>query len=1157
MSELHAHQTNQRVAADPNLSAWVAANAGSGKTRVLVDRVTRLLLMGTRPSGILCLTFTKAAAAEMALRLTERLGKWTTLDDASLKADLFELLGQQVSEADIAAARKLFAHTLESPGGLRLQTVHAFCEALLKRFPVEAGVPPGFAVADEAATRELFAVARDRVLGDSLNDADFAPVVRFFAERVDDSRFGNLIKALLGKRRDLGLLLQAHGDAAAASGALYAQLGLPPDATREGMIGVHIAGMALADLRRAVDALTQGGTNDRKLGEPLAGWLAAGAAAERFEAEWMASFFTQKGEPRSNLASKAAQKLDAACVDTLKQEQDRLITLQQQLNAVAIAEATSMLLRLGERLLEAYGALKTAYGLLDYDDLILKSRDLLVEPSRVPWVMFKLDQGIDHILVDEAQDTSPDQWSVVAALAEEFFSGTGARDGLRRTIFAVGDVKQSIYSFQGARPQAFLDMRSDFRRRAEAVGEQLHPVPLEMSFRSAPAVLQLVDAVFAQEAARPGVVEDRPLHHKAKRANEAGRIEIWPPFRPDPKAQSEPWDAPLDYVGQKDPRVRLAETIATRIRHWIDHEDLPALGRRIQPGDVMILVRRRNVFFEAMVQALKNANVPVAGADRMILAEQVAVLDLLALGAFCLLPEDDLTLATVLKGPLFNFSEDDLFKLCWQRQEARLWHELLRRAHEQPHWQAASDELHHLLNRADLVPPFAFYGAMLGAGGGRRRLIARLGSQANEPIDEFLSATLSYEREAAPSLQGFLAWFPQHAGEIKRDLDQGRNEVRVLTVHGAKGLEAPVVILPDCCDLPQERDGEGLLWGEAPQPPRRPVMGGPRAAQAVPQLYWPMRKDSDTALTAALRNARRDEQMAEYRRLLYVALTRARDRLYVCGYLNGKTAENGPPTGSWYDLIVGGFAALQPQQAIALPWGEEGLRYETYPEQRAAPATAASAPQGFAPPAWLHRLPPPEPAPPRPLTPSRPSKAEPPPLSPTAPDRLAGLARGKLIHRLLQTLPDLPDSQRAAAAARYLAHPMHGLAPQAQAEIATEVLAVLTDTTFAPVFASGAQVEAPLVGRLGKRLVTGQIDRLLVTDAAVLVVDFKTNRPPPTNPEEVDPAYLDQMALYRGLLQAIFPDRPVRAALLWTYAPRLMPLPAALLDRRLANFTAT
>lgn len=1156
-TELSLHQANQRVAADPTLSAWVAANAGSGKTRVLVDRVTRLLLAGTRPSGILCLTFTKAAAAEMAIRLTDRLGAWTTLPDDALKASLFELLGRPVTNDDMLTARRLFARTLEAPGGLRLQTVHAFCEALLQRFPVEAGVPPGFAIADEAITADLFAEARSRVLEQGLSgDATLAPVIRFFAERLDDARFERLFATLLGKRRDLAVLLEDSGGAEAAIGRLYAQLGLPPDATREGEIRRHVDGMAIGDLRRAVAALLQGGANDSKLGKKLDQWLAAGCLPERFEAEWLPAFFT-KSDPNKaldKLASKMAEKIASDCGAILQAEQQRLLALKLILNALTVAEATAMLLRLAEHMLHAYAELKARRGLLDYDDLILRSRELLVEPSRVPWVMFKLDQGIDHILVDEAQDTSPDQWSVVAALAEDFFTGFGARD-VRRTIFAVGDVKQSIYSFQGARPQAFLDMRKDFARRAEAVGERLHAVPLEMSFRSAPAILQMVDAVFEDEAARKGLTEDgAELRHRARRREEAGRVEIWPPFKPDPAAQSEPWEAPLDYVGKRDPRVRLAECIAAQIKQWTLHEDLPSAGRKVRPGDVMILVRRRNVFFEAMVQALKKAGVPVAGADRMKLAEQIAVLDLLALGSFCLLPEDDLTLATVLKGPLFNFSEDDLFTLCWKRQERRLWHELQRRADDKPHWRAAVHELREIMARADLMPPFAFYAELLGAGGGRRRLVARLGAQANEPIDEFLAATLNYEREATPSLQGFLAWFPRHAGEIKRDLEQSRDEVRVLTVHGAKGLEAPIVILPDCCDLPQERNGEGLLWGEASEPPRHPTAG---PAQTVPRLYWPLRKENDTPLTASVRLARQEEQMAEYRRLLYVALTRARDRLYVCGYLNAKTAEKGPPPQSWYTLIEAGLNRLSPIQTVPLPWGEDGRRYETFGDQRGKTAPESEQKPSPPLPAWCRAPAPPEPSPPRPLSPSRPSRSDPPPLSPTAPDRIAGLARGRLIHRLLQTLPELPPDERKNAATRFLALPAHGLNGAQQAEIAREVLTVLQEPSFAAVFQPGAQVEAPLAGRLGERLVVGQVDRLIVNDDAILVVDYKTNRPPPSRAEEIDPAYLEQMALYRGLLQQIFPGRPVHAALLWTYAPRLMPLSSSLLDRALGAFTAT
>ncbi len=1159
-AELNAHQTGQRVAADPGLSAWVAANAGSGKTRVLVDRVTRLLLAGTRPSGILCLTFTKAAAAEMAIRLTDRLGAWTTATDEKLRAELRDLLGRQIAAEDMAAARRLFARTLESPGGLRLQTVHAFCESLLQRFPVEAGVPPGFAVADEAATAELFAQAQEQVLAASADDAEFAPVIRFFAERMDDARFRSLLRLLLSRRRDLGILLAEAGGADGAIGRLHAQLGIAPDATREGEIRRHIDGLALADLRRAAAALLQGGKKDGELGARLDAWLAAGCLPERFEAEWLPAFFTRSDPTKivERLATQAAEKIAAGCGAVLKAEQERLVALKLVLNALTVAEATGMLLRLAERLLQAYAALKAARGQLDYDDLILRSRDLLVEPTNVPWVMFKLDQGIDHILVDEAQDTSPDQWSVIAALAEDFFSGLGARD-IHRTVFAVGDVKQSIYSFQGARPKAFLDMRRDFARRAEAAGRQLHAVPLEMSFRSAPAVLQLVDAVFADDAAREGVAEDgRPLHHRASRREEAGRIELWPPFKPDPLAQSEAWDVPLDYVGRRDPRVRLAECIAQQIRCWMDGEDLPSQGRRIRAGDVMILVRRRNVFFEAMVQALKKAGVPVAGADRMKLAEQMAVLDLLAIGAFCLLPEDDLNLAAVLKGPLFNFSEEDLFALAWRREEKRLWHELLRRADEQPHWRAAATGLRGLMARADLVTPFAFYAELLGAGGGRRRLVARLGAQANEPIDEFLAATLNFEREAAPSLQGFLDWFPRHAGEVKRDLEQSRDEVRVLTVHGAKGLEAPIVILPDSCDLPQEREGEGLLWSEAPEPPRRPAPG---PAQAVPQLYWPMRKDCDTPLTAAIRSRRNAEQMAEYRRLLYVALTRARDRLYICGYLNGRTAEKGPPAQSWYALAAAGLDRLSPMEEIALPWDRDGAktgrRFESFPGHRGTtkPQTATAGLRAL--PDWARRAAPDEPLPPKPLSPSRPSRREAPPLSPAAAGRVAGLARGRLIHRLLQTLPDLAPPLREEAARRFLAHPAHRITAEAQAEIAAEVLAVLDDSGFGAVFSAGAEVEAPLAGRLGDRLVAGQVDRLIVNGNAVLVVDYKTNRPPPARVEDVDPAYLEQMALYRGLLQQIFPRHAVQTALLWTFAPRLMPLPDALLDAALANFTAT
>lgn len=1138
--DLLLHTRNQRGAADPGLSAWVAANAGSGKTSVLVDRVTRLLLAGTRPNGILCLTFTKAAAAEMANRLNKRLGDWALLPDDKLRPALTDLLSRPASAGDLDTARRLFARTLEAPGGLRLQTVHAFCEALLKRFPVEAGVPPHFSIADDARAADLLQSARERMLRRALRDDGLKEALQFIAERLDDARFDKLLRALLNKRRDLVQWFDAAGGVENAIAELRQRLQVRAD-SEAALIADHIAMMPVADLRRAVAALSQGSKNDMQLAGKLAPWFGDGLPAARFLQEWLPAFFTGEGEPRKKLANKDALKLCPDADDILQAEQQRLMALRGQLNALLVLRASASLLRLGAELLDGYASAKRAQGLLDYDDLILRSRDLLTEPTQVAWVMFKLDQGIDHILVDEAQDTSPDQWRVIEALADDFFTGAGARPGLR-TVFAVGDAKQSIYSFQGARPKAFLDMRDRFRGKAEDAALTFRVLPLQMSFRSTPAVLRLVDAVFRLEAAQAGVVEPGDeLEHRARRTDAPGQVELWPTLAPPERQAVEAWDVPLDYIGADDPRITLAKRIAAQVKSWLGREWLPGQGRMVTAGDVMILVRRRNTFFDAMVRELKLADVPVAGADRMQLAEQIAVQDLLALAQFCLLPEDDLTLATVLKGPLFNLPEDDLFALCHERgKSAGLWPVLRRRAAEKPLWTRAAEELGTLLNRADRATPFAFYAELLGAGGGRQRLLARLGQEADEPIDEFLAATLAYERDAAPSLQGFIAWFHAHAGEVKRDLDQGRDEVRVLTVHGAKGLEAPIVILPDTCDLPKAREDEGLLWREAET--------GSNQGSA---LFWPPRKEHDVAETAAIRQLRQAAQLEEYRRLLYVALTRAKDRLIVAGYLNGTTAKSGAPTASWYALVQAAFDTLEGVSEAELPWGDNARIFANAGSAAEKPKDSEAGRKPEELPPWSRLPPGPEPSPPLPLSPSRPAREPAPPPSPAQPPRRAGLLRGKLIHRLLQSLPELAPGDRETAARRFLAHPGHGLAPEEQAELAEEVLRLLDDPVFAPVFSGAARVEAPLAGRVGDRIVVGRVDRLIVMPDNVLVLDYKTDRPPPASAAETDPAYLMQMALYTALLRAIFPRHRISAALLWTHGPSLMPLPEDLLSASL------
>jgi ATP-dependent helicase/nuclease subunit A len=1133
----------QRVAADPSVSAWVEANAGSGKTHVLIDRVTRLMLEGTPPGRILCLTFTRAAAAEMANRLYERLGDWAVAPDAELREKVGRLVGQPFSVDKLPPARRLFAKALDTPGGLKIQTIHAFCESLIGRFPLEAGVAPHFAVMDERTAADVLADARDRVLAHAHDGThpELAAALDHVVSLVDEAEFAELMGELAAKRGRLRRLMAAHDGLAGLVRATRRALGLAEAETAETIIAAACDDAAFdgGGLRRACEALEAGSPKDRERAAVIRAWLAEGEGRSRaFMGPYGHLFLRADGEPRaaSGLITKAARAADEAAAEILLAEQARIQAVMERLKAAAVAQSTTALLRLGQALLDAYEERKHAHARLDYDDLILTARNLLWAEGGASWVLYKLDGGIDHILIDEAQDTNPEQWEVVKALSEEFFAGAGARsEGPGpRTVFAVGDEKQSIYSFQGVDPEAFDRMRADFGERVTAAGETWRPVELVQSFRSAPAVLEAVDLVFARDGARDGLTaSDARIVHFPSRKGQAGLVELWPTITPKEAPAVEPWDVPLDQIAPDSPPARLADRIAAQIERWrAEGEVLESRGRPMRPGDIMILVRRRGPFFDEMVRCLKARGVPVAGTDRMVLTEQLAVMDLMALGEFLLLPEDDLTLAVVLKGPLFGFDDDDLFDLAFGREDT-LWAALKRRRGERALFKSACDELSALLAKADTMPPFAFFADLLGSGRGRERLLARLGRDAGDPIDEFLSLALDYGRGHAPSLQGFLHWLGAARTEVKRDLEQGRDEVRVMTVHGAKGLEADVVFLPDTCAVPDHRHDARLLW---------------TTAGDEPVVLWPVRSRNDEAVCAAARARARRRREQEYRRLLYVAMTRARDRLCVCGFETSK----GRQAGCWYDLVAD--AVRDRAEETPLGFGETGWRLRS--RQEAAPRDEARGEEEAAPgemPAWAFAAAPAEATPPRPLAPSRPTEEEPAAMSPLGPgaggEGEAGLLRGRLVHRLLQLLPDLAPGTRAPACRRFLSRPVHRLDAEAGREIARETLAVLDDPAFSALFGPGSRAEVPLAGLVGDRVVLGQVDRLLVGDDGVQVIDYKTDRSAPGSADEVPVAYLKQMAAYRALLAGVYPGREVKCALLWTCGPRLMALEDRLLDR--------
>lgn len=1149
-------QFEQGRGSDPAASAWVTASAGSGKTKVLTDRVLRLLLApGTRPNAILCLTFTKAAAAEMATRLARDLGAWAVVPEADLADRLSKLLGRAPRRDDLDAARRLFCRVLELPGGMRISTIHAFCQSLLRAFPLEAGLSPQFGVVEDAEAAALLADAQEAVLAGPRTPRE---ALEALASLVPPSAFGELVSTLTRDREILAAALRGAGSLEQLYGAVARHLGLgnavQDAALLEGAVGAVEEGLVAA--ARLLQASRN--ANDQARGTRLLNWLALDATQRAAEWEgWAEVFLTDKGTVRARLATKDVGARQAECIATLQAEGERVAAVEASRRAARLLAATRALLALGKPVLDAFAERKRARGLMDYDDLILAAQRVLQDPGSA-WVLYKLDGGLDHLLLDEAQDSNPAQWGIAAALTEEFFAGQGVERAARgaaaedapRTVFAVGDVKQSIYGFQGADASGFARWKRHFAERCEAIDAKLRDVQLKVSFRSTAPVLQLVDAVFAEGAAREGVVEPGALlEHRPDRVGHAGIVELWPMVEAEDTAPPPPWEVPEQPGRAAGAEAMLAEALAARIRHWIDSgETLPSRGRPIRPGDILILVRRRTGgFVQRLLRALKDKDVRVGGADRLRLAEQIAVQDVLALCDVLLLPDDDLQLAAVLKSPLIGLDEAQLFALAHGRPGS-LWSRLAEmRGAETPEG-CAADLLARLMNRADLVTPHALLAEILGEHRGRERLLARLGPDAADPLDEMLNAALDHERRHPPSLQGFVQWIRRGGAEIKREQDSGGDAVRVMTVHNAKGLQSPIVILPDTVGA--GRGKQGVRW--APEPD---------AGHPIP--LWAPRQDAHAPAFTEVLEAEKRARAEEEHRLLYVALTRAEDRLLVCGWQKKRPKTRDWPEGCWYDLVAQGFARAK---AAPVPLAPEG--FGAPPECRFAAPTLlrldcpqtgdprddgrdAPAPTAADLPEWARRPAVAEAAPDI-LAPSAiPAENETPAAAPHGKADPGGrrFRRGRILHALLQHLPDRPTAEREAAARAFLARPGHGLSAPEQAETLAEVMALFADPTLIAAFGPGSLAEAPIAGRLGDRLVSGQVDRLLVTPDRVLVLDYKTNRPPPAGVEEVSALYLRQMAAYRAVLRLAFPGRSVGCGLVWTYEARVMHLPDSLLDQ--------
>ena len=1149
------HDDPQRTAADPAISAFVTANAGSGKTKTLIDRVARLLLARVDPEKVLCVTYTKAAAAEMQRRLFARLGDWSVMDDAALIGELAKLEGparEGLGDFDarrLSEARALFARALETPGGLKIQTIHAFCEKLLRRFPLEAGVSPGFRVMDDAAAAAIADAARKAVARHALRgEGPVAEAYARFSVALDFAAFQAMFLGFEARRAPLAAFFTEQGGFAGAAAWVWESCGAEPGKDPEGLEAEAMVELNRGLWREAAGVLTAGTAADQKCAAKLASVAADPAAAL---AAALDALFTDKGEgtPAAWVFKTSGLKPREDLRQALLEEQDRLAIVRERIRGARVAADTLDALVLAEAYLQAYRIEKASAGALDFADLIEKTKALLASRPAAAWVLFKLDGGIDHILVDEAQDTAPDQWDIVRALTGEFFAGAGAGvDGrprpLERTLFVVGDDKQSIYSFQGADP-ARLHLETDrYIADIEAAGFSARKAPLISSWRSTVEVLEYVDAVFTA-GVPPGV---DALSHIPMREGQRGCVDLWPLEREVKGEERDAWTAPLDLEAEGSATKRLARNIACEIEALVARGDRvsdPAQKtgdgwRPAKYGDVLILVRKRGGLFEEILRALKHAKIPVAGADRLALSEHIVFDDLLALARFALFPADDLTLAALLRSPFCDVEDESLYRLARGR-ETTLWRALLARANEAPEWRGAADFLSALRARAAELRPFELYSRVLGmrdaAGRSmRQRLLRRLGHEAEDALDEFLAQVLAAESRGVHDLESLAAAFASLDITVKRELEAGRDEVRVMTAHGAKGLEAPIVFLPETTTTVGAR-------------------GSPLMATEDGGFLWSTSQKSDCEASRLARELRAAKENEESLRLLYVALTRARERLVLCGRIASNRKEESLK--GWWAQIRAGFDHADIEGDLrAVACGEVvATRYG--PDPQTMPGGPAATPAASPVPAWAGEAASADPLS-RYASPSDLGEGvrAPSPSPLAAVGGLGRFRRGDLIHRLLQLLPDLSPGEWAAGAETLLTRE-RGLTDAQRAEMAAAALSVLRDDRFAEVFGPGSRAEVAIAGSAAALppglKISGRIDRLVVLPGRVLVADFKTSRPSPARIEDADPAYLRQMAIYAAVLADVFPDRRVEAALVWTDGPKLMPIPENLLAKALAE----
>ncbi|HSQ98164.1 MAG TPA: double-strand break repair helicase AddA [Rickettsiales bacterium] len=1098
----------QSIASNPEYSIWTSASAGSGKTTVLVKRLLRMLLSGIQPSKILCITFTNTGAVEMRNRINSRLARWLSLDDKELEEEIVSLEGDYTNiNEKVKRARTLFAKILDYSNDFKILTIHSFCQQIIKRFPLEANIIPNFKIADEIASSELLLQAKDELL--KINNPEVKEAVKYVFTYVNEDQFINLLQQTIGQKDNLLYLKSKFNTTEGVINEIRKSFDLKLEDNIEALENDFLSKL---DLSIFNDELI----NDiENIGKQTDLKFIRFFKKEFNLNEYILLFLTQENKMRTKVLTNDVIKNFPQLTDFSEFEALRVFDFIEKRNNLINFEFTANFLRLVYCIFDIYSALKKDAGYLDYSDLIFET-DRLLNDSKYKnlngenpysnWINYKLDEGIDHLLIDEAQDTSPIQWDIVRSITEEFFSGYGQKENLNRTIFVVGDEKQSIFSFQGADPSNFHLILKEYEKKINDCGKKFENIFLETSFRSLKSILSITDEIFKEPFRKNAISKlQNIIKHNIVRQDGLGKVEIWPLVENDIKKPEKTEEIPnweINYLEEIEltNKQKLAETISKEVNTWFQKGKIifsrkDRVFRPLKYSDIMILVKKRDKdFINYLIRQFNKYNIPTMGNDRFNLSESIISQDIISLCKFVLFNEDDLNLANIIKSPILSMTEGDLYKLCKYKNEnnCSLWSALCN-----------NEFLNDLIEKSQILTPYEFLFYLFETKNIRKKFKERFLYLADEVLNEILNIANDYEKNHNnATLLSFIEFLEKSDLEIKRDMDQSANEIKIITVHSSKGMESPIIILPDTNHtLGQIQKIDSVLDYK--------IDGC--------DFTLPILTKEKTIFTENLVKERiKKDAEEEYLRLLYVAITRAENELYVCDCKKKSINEN-----CWYEILRQSINNTNPKTRKSENFKEDILyigdedKFDNSQKTEINSIEIQDEINSIIPI----------------ILQSKDSKEESKIINPSLyyaeniiskpHEESINIQKGKLVHKLLEILPEAKEKEKIADI--YLKN------SQYKNEIKDTVFNILDK--FKHLFEKNSKAEVAVFGKIGNDIISGQIDRLTITEDKVFIIDYKN-----TNylPKQVPEKYKKQLELYKILLEKIYPDKIIECYILWT-----------------------